>query len=63
MNDPNSRVSKLIAHPRHYRMLEEMNFRPTVGYLTKIRNRPSEQADKGVGEQRGEGPTKTDHTT
>ena len=39
MNDPNSRVSKLIADPRHYRMLEEMNFRPTVGYMTKVRNR------------------------
>lgn len=39
MNDPESRVSKLINNPRHYRMLEEMNFRTTVGYLTKIRNR------------------------
>ncbi len=39
MNDPESRVSKLINHPRHYRMLEEFNFRPTVGYLTVIRNK------------------------
>ncbi|MFQ5633394.1 MAG: 4Fe-4S dicluster domain-containing protein, partial [bacterium] len=39
MNDPESRISKLIESPRHYRMLEEMNFRPTVGYLTKVRNR------------------------
>ena len=38
MNDPNSRVTRLIQNPRHYRMLEEFNFRPTVGYLTKIRN-------------------------
>ncbi len=38
MNDSKSRIAKLIAHPRHYRMLEEMNFLPTVGYLTKIRN-------------------------
>ncbi len=39
MNDPESRVSKLIEHPRHYRMLEEFNFRPTVGYLTVVRNK------------------------
>ncbi len=39
MNDPESRVSRLIAHPRHYRILEEMNYRPTVGYLTKVRHR------------------------
>ncbi len=38
MNDPESRIAKLIEHPRHYRMLEEMNFRPTVGYMTKVRN-------------------------
>ena len=38
MNDPKSRIAELIQHPRHYRMLEEMNFRPTVGYLTKVRN-------------------------
>lgn len=38
MNDPESRIARLIEHPRHYRMLEEMNFRPTVGYMTKVRN-------------------------
>ena len=43
MNDPESRISKLIADPRHYHMLEEMNFRPTVGYLTKVRNRDEEE--------------------
>ena len=42
MNDPESRISKLMADPRHYHMLEEMNFRPTVGYLTKVRNRDDE---------------------
>jgi molybdopterin-containing oxidoreductase family iron-sulfur binding subunit len=41
-NDPNSRVSKLINDPRHYRMLEEMNFRPSVGYLTLVRNSESQ---------------------
>jgi len=48
MNDPDSRIAKLISHPRHYHMLEEMNFRPTVGYLTKVRNR-----EEDTGEQHG----------
>jgi molybdopterin-containing oxidoreductase family iron-sulfur binding subunit len=39
MNDPESRISRLIRNPRHYLVLEEMNFRPTVGYLTKVRNK------------------------
>lgn len=43
-NDPNSRVSRLIKDPRHYRMLEEMNFRPSVGYLTLVRNTDSEES-------------------
>ncbi|RME47307.1 MAG: 4Fe-4S dicluster domain-containing protein, partial [Chloroflexi bacterium] len=43
MNDPDSRISRLLANPRHYRMLEEMNYRPTVGYLTKVRNREEEE--------------------
>ncbi len=47
MNDPDSRISKLINDPRHYRMLEEMNFRPTVGYLTKVRNRQDEPSEEG----------------
>jgi molybdopterin-containing oxidoreductase family iron-sulfur binding subunit len=39
LNDPQSQVAKLASSPRHYHMLEEMNFRPAVGYLTKVRNR------------------------
>jgi molybdopterin-containing oxidoreductase family iron-sulfur binding subunit len=38
-NDPNSRVAKLAADPRHYHLLESMNLRPGVGYLTKVRDR------------------------
>ena len=45
MNDPQSALSKLIASDRHYRVLEELNVRPTVGYLEIVRNRP--QADGG----------------
>lgn len=44
MNDPDSRISKLINDPRHYRILEEMNFRPSVGYMTKVRNRDEEHS-------------------
>ncbi|HYW87644.1 MAG TPA: 4Fe-4S dicluster domain-containing protein, partial [Chloroflexota bacterium] len=40
-NDPHSRLSALKADPRHYHVLEELNTRPAVGYLTKIRNRES----------------------
>lgn len=38
VNDPNSRVAKLIQDPRNYHLLEELHTLPTVGYLTKIRN-------------------------
>ncbi len=40
LNDPKSRLSRLIAGGRHYRVLEELNVRPTVGYLRVVRNRP-----------------------
>ena len=39
LNDPNSRVSKMMANPRRYRVLEELNVRPAVGYLTVVRGR------------------------
>ncbi len=42
LNDPNSRVSKMMANPRRYRVLEELNVRPAVGYLTLVRNREEE---------------------
>lgn len=38
LNDPNSRVAKLVKDPRNYHLLEELHTLPTVGYLTKIRN-------------------------
>src|SRR5690606_5012114 len=38
-NDPDSKVSRLIADSRYCRLLWEMNFRPSVGYLTQVRNR------------------------
>jgi molybdopterin-containing oxidoreductase family iron-sulfur binding subunit len=42
LNDPNSQVSKMMANPRRYRVLEELNVRPAVGYLTIVRNHPQE---------------------
>jgi len=41
-NDPSSRLAKLAADPRHYHLLENMNLRPGVGYLTKVRDREPE---------------------
>jgi molybdopterin-containing oxidoreductase family iron-sulfur binding subunit len=49
LNDPASRVSQLARSSRHYRVLEEFNFRPSVGYLAIVRHR----AGGGEGEHRG----------
>ncbi|HKI90630.1 MAG TPA: hypothetical protein VKA38_16505, partial [Draconibacterium sp.] len=39
LNDPNSKVSKLMKSQRNYHLLEELHTLPSVGYLTKIRNK------------------------
>jgi Fe-S-cluster-containing dehydrogenase component len=38
MNDPSSEIGKLIASGRRYNLLEEIYTKPSVHYLTKIRN-------------------------
>ena len=38
LNDKDSAVTKLHADPRSYKLLEEVNVRPRVAYLAKIRN-------------------------
>lgn len=43
MNDPKSRISKQMQSRRFYRVLEELNVRPSVGYLSIVRNRDPEQ--------------------
>jgi len=39
MNDEESRLSHLKHDPRHYTVLAELGVKPTVGYLTLVRNR------------------------
>lgn len=41
-NDPNSRIAKMFKNERSYKMLEEVGTKPSVLYLTKIRNRKEE---------------------
>ncbi|MBE0637292.1 MAG: Fe-S-cluster-containing hydrogenase [Bacteroidales bacterium] len=39
LNDPESRVAKMVKDPRNYQILEEWHTLPSVNYLTKIRNK------------------------
>lgn len=39
LNNPESAIAKMAQHPRGFRSLEEVNARPRVTYLTKVRNR------------------------
>ena len=39
MNDPSSRVARLMKSPRHYRVLDDLNVGPSVTYLALVRNR------------------------
>jgi len=41
--DPRSRVSRLAASARSFRVLEEINRQPSVYYLNKVRNRDEEE--------------------
>lgn len=45
LNNPESRVAKLAQSPRGFTTLEELNTRPAVTYLTKVRNRPAEKKE------------------
>lgn len=38
INDPESRVAKLKAHPRNYGLLKELNLKPRTSYLARVRN-------------------------
>lgn len=39
LNDPESKISKLFKDKRNYHLLEELHTLPSVGYLTKVRNK------------------------
>jgi len=43
MNDPKSEVSKRMVDPRSYRVLGELGVKPSVGYMTIVRNREEER--------------------
>ncbi|WP_437621081.1 TAT-variant-translocated molybdopterin oxidoreductase [Sorangium sp. So ce1151] len=45
LNDQQSQVSVTSASPRGYRLLDEINTKPRVTYLAKIRNKNPELAD------------------
>ena len=42
LNDPDSEISKKVQDPRHYHVLGDLNIKPSVGYLTMVRNRKDE---------------------
>ncbi len=39
LNDKSSKVAHLMKDPRNYHLLEELHTLPSIGYLTKIRNK------------------------
>jgi molybdopterin-containing oxidoreductase family iron-sulfur binding subunit len=45
-NDPNSRVSKARMGERGFRVLSDLNVRPQVTYLAKVRNVKDSSAKK-----------------
>jgi molybdopterin-containing oxidoreductase family iron-sulfur binding subunit len=45
LNDPESRIARQWDSPRLYRLLEEVNLQPSVGYLTLVRHRKDEQGE------------------
>lgn len=38
VNDPESKVAKLLKDPRSYKLLEYLNIGPAVSYMTRVRN-------------------------
>lgn len=39
LEDPESKISKLFKNERNYHLLEELHTLPSVGYLTKVKNK------------------------
>jgi molybdopterin-containing oxidoreductase family iron-sulfur binding subunit len=50
MNDPQSRVSKMKGSPQAFRVLESLNNKPSISYMTKVRNKePNREASPHAG--------------
>jgi molybdopterin-containing oxidoreductase family iron-sulfur binding subunit len=49
MNDPNSRVSKMKVSPQAFRVLEVLNAKPSIHYMTKVRNKADAAHHHGEG--------------
>lgn len=49
LNDPESTVSKRVKNPRRYRVLEEINVRPSVNYLKVVRRDTRQSAEEQHG--------------
>jgi len=54
LNDPASRVSTMIAQERNYHLLEQLHTLPSVGYLTRVKNREPEPGGKNMHDNNGE---------
>lgn len=39
LKDPESKIAKMVKDPRNFTVLEELNVKPRLSYLTKIRNK------------------------
>ena len=44
LNDPESRISKLVKQERTYYMLEEIGVQPNISYMAKVRNTEETEA-------------------
>ncbi|MHC4393904.1 MAG: 4Fe-4S dicluster domain-containing protein, partial [Planctomycetota bacterium] len=47
LNDPESRVSKAVRSPRAYTVLQELNVKSSVHYMTKVRHRDGKGTHHG----------------
>jgi MoCo/4Fe-4S cofactor protein with predicted Tat translocation signal len=54
VNDPTSRISQVLKSPRAFRALEILNTRPSITYLTKVRNVAGEAHHGGEGHESAE---------
>ncbi|MEO5968939.1 MAG: 4Fe-4S dicluster domain-containing protein, partial [Bdellovibrionia bacterium] len=55
MNDPQSRVSKMKLNPQAFRVLEALNNKPAISYMTKVRNKEASAHAAVAGAQASKG--------